>query len=391
MARFSRWRKRRARVPEETNAERVPQQVPGNTPPAPEDTESGANTSSTATSPTPLVSAYDTAPSTPESADASEDFTLAPIEADTDVATAAASHAPLQPPLDNPPPATAFVDARDGQSAQSAAVDAEYLARLMSMGGDAVIAYKTHSFSLLHLSPGMTVVDVGCGPGGDLPALVELVRPDGRVIGIEKSAELARRAQTELAEAGLEAFVTVLCEDGEALSLADASVDAIRADRALQYFPHPERALAEMWRVLRPGGRVAVVEPDWKLLGIDPGSAAGQNDDSALDRLLWWYQREWPQPLIGRRLFGMLRAMGDHCWSELHIQPIAFPVTDWRLVDSIVEVRETAAAIVRDDPSQREVMEGWLAALDAADRQGTFFAILPLVVATARKADLDAE
>jgi ubiquinone/menaquinone biosynthesis C-methylase UbiE len=264
-------------------------------------------------------------------------------------------------------------------------VDADYLARLMAQGGDAVKAYKTHSFGLLRLRPGMTVVDVGCGTGGDLAELATLVGHDGHVIGVEINPELAARARDLVAENALTATVEVLCESGEALSLADASVDAIRADRALQYFPHPERALADMWRVLRPGGRLAVVEPDWKLLGIDPGSASGQNNDSALDRLLQWYQREWPQPLIGRRLYGILRGMGDQHWSEVQVQPIAFAVTDWRLVDSIVEVRGTATAILNEDPSLRDEMEGWLAALGEADRQGTFFAILPLVFATARK------
>ncbi|HEV8193597.1 MAG TPA: methyltransferase domain-containing protein, partial [Ktedonobacterales bacterium] len=256
--------------------------------------------------------------------------------------------------LDAPSLPLAFVGAAEAASAASATVDADYLARLMALGGDAVLAYKTHSFGLLHLRPGMTVVDMGCGPGGDLPALATLVGQDGHVIGVEINPELAARARVVVTENALPATVEVLCEDGETLSLADASVDAIRADRALQYFPHPERALAEMWRVLRPGGRLAVVEPDWKLLGIDPGSDSGQNDDSALDRLLRWYQRKWPQPLIGRRLYGILRALGDQHWSEVHVQPISFALTDWQLVDSIVEVRGTAAAIVNEDHSVRD-------------------------------------
>ena len=231
----------------------------------------------------------------------------------------------------------------------------------------------------------MTVVDVGCGTGHDLLELAKRVGHEGHVIGVEINPELASRALVLVAENALTATVEVRCEDGEALSLADVSVDAIRADRALQYFPQPERALAEMWRVLRPDGRLAVVEPDWKLIGIDPGSASGQNDDSALDQLLRWYQHEWPQPLIGRRLYGILHAMGNQHWSEVQVQPVAFAVNDWRLVDSIVEVRGTVAAILNEDPSVRDEMQGWLTTLSEADRQGTFFAIVPLVFATARK------
>lgn len=332
----------------------------------------------------PMGGPVDDSPSAPASTDAFDRVSsteepsgqVAPATSDADETTSGGAA---------PPPPLAFVSATVAASAASATVDADYLARLMAQGGDAVLAYKTHSYDLLQLRPGMTVVDVGCGTGHDLLELAKRVGHEGHVIGVEINPELASRALVLVAENALTATVEVRCEDGEALSLADVSVDAIRADRALQYFPQPERALAEMWRVLRPDGRLAVVEPDWKLIGIDPGSASGQNDDSALDQLLRWYQHEWPQPLIGRRLYGILHAMGNQHWSEVQVQPVAFAVNDWRLVDSIVEVRGTVAAILNEDPSVRDEMQGWLTTLSEADRQGTFFAIVPLVFATARK------
>jgi len=87
------------------------------------------------------------------------------------------------------------------------------------------------------------------------------------VIGLDASTTMLDVARRRAAEAGVNAEFRV--GDAQALALPDGAVDACRSERMLQWVPDPERALAEMVRVVRPGGRVVVADTDWRSLTFD--------------------------------------------------------------------------------------------------------------------------
>jgi SAM-dependent methyltransferase len=109
--------------------------------------------------------------------------------------------------------------------------------------------------------PGRSVLDVGCGFGLETLRLAEAVRPDGHVSGIDKSEEFITLARRRAAAAGQE--IDLRAGDAQALPYPDHSFDIVRAERVMVYLPEPEKALAEMRRVARPGGRIALIEPDF--------------------------------------------------------------------------------------------------------------------------------
>ena len=127
-------------------------------------------------------------------------------------------------------------------------------------------SYKQLAVEALNVRPGQTVLDLGCGPGTDLAALAEAVTPSGAVFGIDANPGMLERARARTAEL---AQVTVQQGDIHALPYADASVDRAHTDRVLQHVADPGRVLAEARRVLRPGGRLVMAEPDWETLAID--------------------------------------------------------------------------------------------------------------------------
>jgi ubiquinone/menaquinone biosynthesis C-methylase UbiE len=107
------------------------------------------------------------------------------------------------------------------------------------------------------LQPGEQVLDVACGTGLVTFAAAAAVSPGGSVMGVDISggmvATCARRAD------GWDAWAPRFRRmDAEALDLADASFDAALCSLGLMYLPDPERALAEMRRILRPGGRASL-------------------------------------------------------------------------------------------------------------------------------------
>jgi len=124
-------------------------------------------------------------------------------------------------------------------------------------------------FDQIDIQKGWRVVEIGCGPRGCLSMLSERVGTNGVVIGIERNAEQVDRARKFVAERHLK-NVEVLCGDARETSLPGASFDLVTARLVLVNVPKPELIVNEMFRLVRPGGTVALHEPDATTQRIDP-------------------------------------------------------------------------------------------------------------------------
>ncbi len=109
----------------------------------------------------------------------------------------------------------------------------------------------------LKIPQGGIVLDVGCGPASITASLARAAGPSGLVLGVDRSEAMLARAVR--AESGPQ--IGFLYADAQRLPLRDRTVDAVISVAVLQLVPDPVTALAEMARVLRPGGRLAVMVP----------------------------------------------------------------------------------------------------------------------------------
>jgi ubiquinone/menaquinone biosynthesis C-methylase UbiE len=120
------------------------------------------------------------------------------------------------------------------------------------------------AYLLPHLRPGMSLLDVGCGPGTLTADLARKVAP-GRVIGIDISAEVVAQARAHARGAGV-ANVTFQVGDFRSTDLASASFDVVHAHQLLQHLRDPVGALRQMGRLARPGGIVAARDGDYSAM-----------------------------------------------------------------------------------------------------------------------------
>jgi ubiquinone/menaquinone biosynthesis C-methylase UbiE len=166
-------------------------------------------------------------------------------------------------------------------------------------------AGEAAAFLLPRLRPGMSIVDVGCGPGSITVGLAEAVAP-GQVTGIDISPELIGKARQAAADRNL---ANLRFETGSAyaLPLPDGSRDVAYMHQVLQHLSKPLDALAEARRVLRPGGTMAVREVDW-------GTCAWWPAAPAIDRFLTVYRevarRNGGDAFAGRRVRSWLTQAG---------------------------------------------------------------------------------
>jgi SAM-dependent methyltransferase len=245
-------------------------------------------------------------------------------------------------------------------------------------------AGNSAAYLLPHLRPGASLLDVGCGPGTITIDLARSVAP-GQVVGLDASTEVVSRAQALAAATGL---TNLRFEVGDLLALdyGDATFEVVHAHQVLQHLADPAAALAELRRVLRAGGILAVRDSDY-------GAFTWAPNYPALDRWLRLYlevtAHNGHDARIGPSLLGLAQGAG--------FEDVTVSSTTWTFADPesrrwwgglwADRVRssrfaEQAVAYGLSDPGELEVIArgflNWAAAPD-----GVF--IVPHVEVLARR------
>jgi arsenite methyltransferase len=144
------------------------------------------------------------------------------------------------------------------------------------------------------LKPGETVLDLGSGAGFDAFLAARQVGETGRVIGVDMTPEMLSKARTN-AQAGGYPNVEFRLGEIEHLPVADATVDVILSNCVINLSPDKPQVFAEAWRVLKPGGRLAISdvvalaeppEPIRQDLALYTGCMAGASLISEVEAML---------------------------------------------------------------------------------------------------------
>jgi demethylmenaquinone methyltransferase/2-methoxy-6-polyprenyl-1,4-benzoquinol methylase len=159
----------------------------------------------------------------------------------------------------------------------------DLLNHVLSVGMDR--RWRDRAIEALSLPPGSRVLDLCTGTADLAIAATHLVAPVS-VVGIDFSREMLKRALSKLRERQLRSSVQLIRGDATRIPLADGSCDAATIGFGIRNVAQPDRALAELARVLRRGGRLAILE-------------FGQPRIPGIRTLYSWYFR-YLLPLIGR-------------------------------------------------------------------------------------------
>jgi ubiquinone/menaquinone biosynthesis C-methylase UbiE len=221
------------------------------------------------------------------------------------------------------------------------------------------------------IAPGVRVLDVGCGTGVVTRDLAARVGPRGHVVGMDPSRAFLREARRRTRAPG----VRFRPGDGTDLPFRDGAFDVAVAVTVLLHVPSSDRVLAEMRRVVRPGGTVAVLDQDMGTFVLDL-------PDRALTRRIvdGHAERFYPHPWSGRSLLRRLRAAG-----LARVRGRAFAVVEPRYDEYVRSLLSRRVNLAR---TWRLVTEAerrrWLADADAAGARGDFYMSLNFYAAAGR-------
>jgi SAM-dependent methyltransferase len=156
------------------------------------------------------------------------------------------------------------------------------------------------------LSPGQAAIDLGCGPLGILDLLAGRVSPGGRVVGLDADPAHTAMAAEFVSDQALTS-VEIVTADARHTGLPSGSFDLVHARTLLVNLPDPEAVVAEMVRLAKPGGVVAVAEPDTEHALCYPPHPAF---DRICEIFPVVFSRNGADPAIGRRVSELFRDAG---------------------------------------------------------------------------------
>ena len=224
--------------------------------------------------------------------------------------------------------------------------------------------YKERVRAILAPRPNGLYLEVGAGVGTDALAL------GADVIGVDRSWTMCREAHTR----GLRRCVVA---DAEALPLPSGLVDGGWADRTFQHIADPQRALAELVRVMKPGATLVVVDPDY-------GTQAMEFPDAALARKVFHF-RAHHGLRNGTLAHQMGRRFAEAGLDDVAAEEAVLSVRDPASVDNVMGLRSWArAALAQGRISEAQVLR-WETLYDEIVAAGRFCWSVSFFITSGRK------
>ncbi len=218
---------------------------------------------------------------------------------------------------------------------------------------------------LLAPKAGERILDVGVGPGLLAFDLARLVGPEGRLVGLDVSADMIAIARGRLA-----GLAQTECVQGDAIKtgLPDGGFDAVVSTQVHEYVPDMPLALAELHRVLRPGGRALILDTDWRSI------VWHSSDEARMARILACWDDHLVDPHLPAKLGPLLTRAGFEV-RRVEIAPMLSPL--WQPVSYAAGIYRAIAAFVERNGARHglgaDEIAAWRDDQEALIGRGEFF------------------
>jgi ubiquinone/menaquinone biosynthesis C-methylase UbiE len=238
-------------------------------------------------------------------------------------------------------------------------------------------AYKRLTYEQMLIKPGQKLLDVGCGPGTDTILLAPQVTPSGQVNGVDYDENMIAEAEQRAQKAGVSDWVIHKRADAIELPFESDYFDACRAERLFEHLLNPAKALSEMVRVTKSGGRIVVLDSDWGTFSMDA------NEIETERRLVRFFsEHSVNNGYSGRQLNRLFKLQG---LVEISTQMCGVIFTDYPFTRQLVLMdnceREALAQGVITVQELEQLHDFW----EQANADGDFFASVSMILVSGSK------
>lgn len=226
-----------------------------------------------------------------------------------------------------------------------------------------VVAQRARVLDLLAVKAGEAVLDIGCGPGLLAFDLARLVGETGRLVALDNAPAMVAMSRARLTEMKHAEAV-----EGQAKEFAfgDASFDAAVSTQVYEYVDDMPRALAELHRVLRPGGRTLILDTDWRSI------VWHSSDKARMERALRVWDDHLADPHLPATLGPLMKQAGFTVrrveivpMLSPHYQPATYAAGIMRTISAYLRTNAARHGIDAQevqawwDDQQQLIAQGW--------------------------------
>ena len=225
-----------------------------------------------------------------------------------------------------------------------------------------IVLQRKQTLKKLSVIPGEQILDVGCGVGFLSYEIALLTGDSGKVCGIDKNADMIRHANKRCERLRNTEFSEANAND---LPFTEESFDAACCTQVLLYVNDVDEVLSRIKRILKPAGRIIIVETDWR------GVVLNSNNDSITRKIFSAWDATVPSPNLPVHLGPLLV---DNGFSNVNVEPIPILNTEYTpnqfshgmmnwITNNAVKKR-----FITKEQSQK-----WLDDLDEKGKSGNYF------------------
>ncbi|MDP6744618.1 MAG: methyltransferase domain-containing protein [SAR324 cluster bacterium] len=225
-----------------------------------------------------------------------------------------------------------------------------------------IVKQRQKTLDVLKLKAGELVLDIGCGVGFLTHEMALQVGKSGKVIGLDKNPAMISHARKRCVRLKQTEFYE---GDAGKLPVDDQTLDAVSCTQVLLYVKDVPNVLAEMRRILKPGGRLVIVETDWR------GVVLNNADDSLTNKIFSAWDNSVPSPNLPVHLSPLLKKYG---FSQIQVE--AVPILNTKYTPSNFSygmmkwITKNAVKQGACNEAQRGI---WLKELEERERSGSYF------------------
>lgn len=223
---------------------------------------------------------------------------------------------------------------------RASAQDVAEMAASLEERGQAFDQQQVNAALMGVLAPatGEHILEVGCGSGILCRLMAPAIVPGGKITGLDISSEFIKIAQDLAISADLSDSIQWGAGQAESLPFQDANFDGVLAARLLLHVSNPQSILSELMRVVRPGGRVVLMDWDFDTVAVD------HSDRELTRRLIHWRcDHQGGNNWSGRQLWGRMTATG-----LVNVKAVPIVSVARRENDSLTLSLFRAAQVARD-------------------------------------------
>ena len=228
-----------------------------------------------------------------------------------------------------------------------------------------IVRQRIQTIEALALRAGEQVLDAGCGTGLLVHAMSSTIGSQGRIVGVDLSHDMLEMAKDRCSK-----LANIELEQGSVtqLDFDDNSFDAASCIQTLLYVDEVETALSELYRVLKPSGRVAIIETDWR------GVVLNSPDDVMTRKILDAWDAAVSSPNLPVKLIPLLKQLNFSAIKTTAIPILNTSYSDVNFSSGMLEYFTTYAVknkVITSDDAQL-----WMKQIrDLAKTDGYFFCV----------------